>query len=540
MKIRAIITVIVTLVILLIGVMLYFQIVTNINFNQERNAYEKRMELFQLGEEMMQASDYLTNQIRRHVQFGELKYLNNFKTEVEVTQTRERIIEDLISLGISDDAMQALASAKNESDSLVFIEERAMQAVADGDLQKARMLVFGNDYDRSKNIIESYIEEFQTLIFLNAQQELQLSQSRTKQVLLLKNLFIGFFILGVILSIALLYIRLYPLRDLGSGLQKLARSEGNLSERLDVESNDEIGIIAEGFNSMMDNLERIFHEIKQTGLYIASSIQQISASSRELESTVHEQLASTREVDYTARNIAENAGELAITVKNISSDSNNTAEKAEKARNGIQALSRIMERLEKDTTLIHNKLNEFDTHAEDITRMVTTITMVADQTNMLSLNASIEAEKAGKYGRGFSIVAEEIRKLADQAAVSTLDIERVVTSMQSSSKSSVKSMSLFTQEVRKGVEDVVAIVSELEDMISLVKNISSRIDSLNENMQTQADGAKNISEAMGELSHAGNNTAEAIDQSNNAIETILNYSVALQKEFSKFNFDDKK
>src|SRR5439155_4976801 len=124
--------------------------------------------------------------------------------------------------------------------------------------------------------------------------------------------------------------------------------------------------------------------------------------------------------------------------------------------NGQQSISRMEETMGlfiEAVGVINSKLAVLNEKAGNINQVVTTITKVADQTNLLSLNAAIEAEKAGEYGRGFAVVATEIRRLADQTAVATYDIEQMVKEMQSAVSAGVMGMDKFSEEVRKGVDD---------------------------------------------------------------------------------------
>ncbi|MCA1993616.1 MAG: methyl-accepting chemotaxis protein, partial [Coleofasciculus sp. S288] len=165
---------------------------------------------------------------------------------------------------------------------------------------------------------------------------------------------------------------------------------------------------------------------------------------------------------------------------------------------------------------------------------VTTITKVADQTNLLSLNAAIEAEKAGEYGLGFAVVAREIRRLADQTAVATLDIENMVREMQSAVSTGVMEMDKFTKEVGQSVEDVRDISVQLGSIIEQVQALSPRFEAVNQGMETQSQGAQQINEAMVQLSEASSQTATALREINSAIEQLNDAAHGLRHEISRF------
>ena len=167
--------------------------------------------------------------------------------------------------------------------------------------------------------------------------------------------------------------------------------------------------------------------------------------------------------------------------------------------------------------------------------MITTITKVADQTNLLSLNAAIEAEKAGEYGRGFAVVAREICRLADQTAVATLAIERIIHEMRAAVTAGVVGMDQFAHEVQQGVEHVRTVGRQLGQMIAQVQALTPRFDTVNHAMQAQVGGAQQISAAMGQLSETAQQTAASLSTSNQAIAQLNAAAQGLHDEISRFH-----
>ena len=143
----------------------------------------------------------------------------------------------------------------------------------------------------------------------------------------------------------------------------------------------------------------------------------------------HRQAASTNQVSATTKEITATAKELLTTVDHVSELATGAESLVQEGQEKIQGMTGAMGELMAGTETISERLVQISARAEEIVGIITTITKVADQTNLLSLNAAIEAEKAGKYGTGFSVVAKEIRRLADQTAVATLDIESMVQEM---------------------------------------------------------------------------------------------------------------
>ena len=175
----------------------------------------------------------------------------------------------------------------------------------------------------------------------------------------------------------------------------------------------------------------------------------------------------------------------------------------------------------------------------NINLVVTTITKVADQTNLLSINAAIEAEKAGEYGLGFLVVAREIRRLADQTAVATLDIERMVKEMQYSVSAGVMEMDKFSEQVRRGVGEVGPIGDQLGQIIAAVQGLTGRFDQVTEGMRVQSQGAEQIREAVIRLSEGASQTSISLREFNKATDHLREAVGGLKEEVSRFTLGDR-
>jgi methyl-accepting chemotaxis protein WspA len=193
-----------------------------------------------------------------------------------------------------------------------------------------------------------------------------------------------------------------------------------------------------------------------------------------------------------------------------------------------------MQQVTEAAASINARLGTLSEKAGNIGTVVTTITRVADQTNLLSLNAAIEAEKAGDYGRGFAVVATEIRRLADQTALATGDIEQMVKEMQSAVAASVMGMDKFSEEVRRGGGVVEQVSEELSQIIHHVQALAPNFETVSEGMQSQSLGAQQISEALSQLSEASQQTVESLRQSKSAIEQLNEASRGLQDGVASF------
>ena len=316
-------------------------------------------------------------------------------------------------------------------------------------------------------------------------------------------------------------------------------SAGNLTTKISASYQGEIGKLLAGFQSMTHNLNSLIGQVQNSAIKVTASSQEISASGKQLEATVTEQAASIIDVKNTTKNIAYTSRELKQTIEEITFTFQTTTIAAEGGRRNLSQMENTMRDLATATSSISGQLTNISEKAKNISRIILTITKVADQTNLLSLNAAIEAEKAGKYGSGFAVVALEIRRLADQTAVATLDIEKMVKEMQAAVSSGVTEMNSFTEEVNDSVEDVASVSWQLTEIIEQVQAITPRFEVVNQGMEAQSAGAQQISEVMVYLSESSSQTADALREINGAISQLNDASQGLHQEISRFKVSSK-
>lgn len=276
----------------------------------------------------------------------------------------------------------------------------------------------------------------------------------------------------------------------------------------------------------------LIHSLQQSVVQITTSATQIAASGKELEATVAEQLASTNEVTATAQEIAATSRNLVKTMEQVAGMAQTTAISANDSQDELTEMENVMRQLVDATTSISSKLGVMNKKAGNINNVVTTITKVSDQTSLLSLNAAIEAEKAGEYGAGFAVVAREIRRLANQTAVATLEIEQIVKDMQSAVTVGVMEMDKFNNSVSSSVNRVSKISDQITKVINQVQSLPPRFEQVSQSIEQQSEGAQQISEAMEQLGQASDQTVDALRETNSALEQLDDAAQGLRKEIS--------
>ncbi|HVY72099.1 MAG TPA: CHASE3 domain-containing protein [Verrucomicrobiae bacterium] len=301
-----------------------------------------------------------------------------------------------------------------------------------------------------------------------------------------------------------------------------------------IRSQSESDVVNNALIEMQQQLSGLIGQVQRSGIQVNTSVTEIAATAKQQQATSSEIAATTTEIGATSREISITSKELLKTVHDVAEVATQTGGLAGSGQAGLSRMEETMRQVMEAAASINAKLAVLNEKAGNINQVVTTITKVADQTNLLSLNAAIEAEKAGEYGRGFAVVATEIRRLADQTAVASYDIEQMVKEMQSAVSAGVMGMDKFSEEVRRGVHEVQTVSGQLTQIIHQVQALTPRFESVNQGMEAQATGAQQISEALSQLSEAAQQTAESLRQSNVAIEQLNEAASGLRNGVSRF------
>ncbi|MBA4416658.1 MAG: hypothetical protein C0392_01915 [Syntrophus sp. (in: bacteria)] len=329
-----------------------------------------------------------------------------------------------------------------------------------------------------------------------------------------------------------------PLAIVKERLQRMAEGDLQTHEEggtaVQAWGTNETGQLLGALHTMRVNLDSLIGKVQLSGIQVTSSTTEIAASARELEATVAQQAASIKEVTATARDISNISDTMVHTMEKVNEAVDETAVTAESGRDKLNRMENSMRDFIHATGYISSKLGVINDKANKISSIVTTINKISDQTNLLSLNAAIEAEKAGEYGKGFSVVAREITHLSDQTAIATKDIEYMVREMQSSVSSGVMEMDKFAEGIRRGVDEAVSASAQLGRIIDKVKALGPQFEHASGAMHTQVEGAQQISEAMMQLSAMAEQTKDSLSEFKEVTEQLNDAVHALRAEVSRF------
>ncbi len=340
-------------------------------------------------------------------------------------------------------------------------------------------------------------------------------------------------IVGVTLT-ALIVARTIS-RPIGTAV-RVARqvADGDLRADVGVTADDETGALLQAIQRMSNDLRGLIGSIQQSSSTLLATASSMQATNAGQQQVVTEFGSSSNEAAAAVKEISTTSQELARTMTEVNLMASQTGVRAEEGRVDLTGMDATMKELARSTGSFSAKLAIIDERASLINRVVGTMTKVANQTNLLSLNAALEAERAGKYGLGFRVVAQEISRLADQTAVAALDIEGMVKEMQRSVKAGVDEMHSFSAQVHDGVQKISDISLKLGEIISAVQGISGRFGQVTDGMRAQSQGAEQIREAMVRLSAGAERTASSLNEFNVATTKLHTAVGELNGEVSRF------
>lgn len=318
--------------------------------------------------------------------------------------------------------------------------------------------------------------------------------------------------------------------DLQAADEMIRSNAGNRAE-------DETGDLCRAISQMTSSLNALVGKVKQSSVRLLSTATQIAATSKQQEGTLSELGSSTTEIAASVKQITATSKDLVQTMGQVNEAATEAGQLADAGQGNLQEMQQQMRQLGGATESISGRLATINDKANNINSIVTTINKVADQTNLLSLNAAIEAEKAGEHGLGFSVVSREIRRLADQTAVATLDIEQMVQEMTSAVSGGVMEMETFSKAMDASIQRLEELMDHMRRIIDRVGELPPAFATVEEGMQSTSAGAGQINEAMGQLTQGTRETLDSLREFNQATDAMRQAVRDLGDEIARFRVE---
>ncbi|MGE6401968.1 methyl-accepting chemotaxis protein [Bacillus cereus] len=325
-----------------------------------------------------------------------------------------------------------------------------------------------------------------------------------------------------------------PIEQIDTKLKELASQEGDLTARLQVNSNDEIGAIATSFNNMLENLQHIINRVQKTSVEVQNASEnmlektntsrdatiKVQSSMSNLNASIQSQTSSMEE-SSTAMD------DMAMSVQRIAESASSVAELAVATSEHANDGSTVIQKSISQMTTIHEVVNATSevverliTHTKYIDAAVQSISNIAEQTNLLALNASIEAARAGEQGKGFAVVADEVRKLAEQSKTAATDINQLLHQIQNDTKTASSMMSQGRSEAFEGINVIREAGSSFSTIVGQVNTVSTQIQDISATAEEMAASAEEMNASLNNIASISNEVSS---------ETVATAQFAAQK-----------
>ena len=317
-------------------------------------------------------------------------------------------------------------------------------------------------------------------------------------------------------------------------------SEGDLSVRLSCDGKDKlISELFTGFNNAVIHINETITKVIESVQATASAANQISSSAEQMAAGAQEQSAQTSEV---ASAVEEMTKTIVETTKNTENASQASKYAGKVAKDGGAVVEQTIDGMNKIAEVVRKSaetVKELGQSSDQIGEIAQVIDDIADQTNLLALNAAIEAARAGEQGRGFAVVADEVRKLAERTTKATKEIAEMIKKIQKDTNGAVESMSRGEEEVEKGKQYALKAGNSLKEIINGAESVVDLVNQVAAASEEQSSTAEEISKNIESINNVTNESAGGIQQIAQASEDLNRLTINLQDLVAKFKLDDK-
>lgn len=420
-------------------------------------------------------------------------------------------------------------SLLNALSDLVSANDQVTQLILHGQTAEAQQ-IFIEKSNAAFDVVLSTIAKEQEQAARQSEQEAAAVSARAASVQLLTTI-LAIVTLAVVAGFGLVLQRglVVGLRQVADRIKDVAQGEGDLTKRLEVASQDELGEVAQWFNTFLDKLHDVISRVALTAGRVASASEEISASAAQSATSAETQSEQVNQVATAMQRIS-------AMVREISENSNLATASAHKASETAHAGGAIVDdtlarmgAIAESVTETSKKVQDCGSRSDQIGKIIGVIDDIADQTNLLALNAAIEAARAGEQGRGFAVVADEVRKLAERTTAATKEIAEMIAAVQGETRLAVDKMHSGTEQVEKGLEVTGRAGESLRQIIAQADDLGHIITHIATATTQQFSVTEQVHSNMARIGTLLTESAEGAQQSAKACADLSNLSQELQR-----------
>ena len=461
---------------------------------------------------------------------GDLDMLDTARASVEQLQTNFEIQRDLDA-----DASAAISEREDMLTDFYSSAESLSKGMVDGTLSMSQMGGAAKQkqqlFDRLQTLLTSDLDKAEK----NFNHEIeQAKQSAANAIRVGVGVGIALVIILAIVSVGVAVLLTGQVNNVSKSLKDIAEGDGDLTKRLPKESNDEIGQLVGYFNQFVDKLHSAVKEIVAVEEPLSMAAEKLGMVADQSKNNSHEQkdasttlLTAMDELILSVANIAESAATAAASTSETDEDARNGAQKVSATVGSINSLA-------SEITEAASVIGQLQKDAENVGVILDVIRGIAEQTNLLALNAAIEAARAGEQGRGFAVVADEVRTLASRTQESTQEIQQVIEQLQTASQSAVSVMTQSQDRAKSSVEQVEDTGETLGAISNRVASIADMNNQIAAATEEQDATTKLIQSSVSSLSEAADRVVESTSEVNVLGDELRGFSRQLSSVASQF------
>jgi methyl-accepting chemotaxis protein len=354
----------------------------------------------------------------------------------------------------------------------------------------------------------------------------------------IQAMMLGLVIVAIILAMVMMLVVIRsikkPLTAVQDMVLDIAQGEGDLTKRLDYRSRDELGDICTGFNSFMDKLHGIISSIAGNTTQVAAAASQLMAASEQIATGAEEVAAQAGTVATAGEEMSATSGDIAQNCQMAAEGSNQASRAASEGsqvvNNTVQVMGRIASRVQETAKTVES----LGARSDQIGAIVATIQDIADQTNLLALNAAIEAARAGEQGRGFAVVADEVRALAERTTKATREISEMIKAIQNETKGAVAAMEAGVSEVEQGTMEAAKSGQALQEILEQINAVTMQVNQVATAAEEQTATTGEISNNIHQITEVVQDTAKNAQESATSATQLARTAEELQRIVRQF------